>query len=245
MKKNILLILCLLTLSISLQAGKMVKYFFNPSTAEFTDRKGNSIPVTPHFFLLPNEIISNKKMLSLINVGLQKWFGLSTYHIKKLAEHQGKIGFLMGFKTQTGDENVRIVFYFDQWPGLSNLPSYFSQEVKGVMFFPFFPKEPSVDFVYLQSYVKVPYIQAKSWEKLPAYQSVALPCYVLFEREKLVFGISPSGPCFTLNLEGKEVVFQRRFTRMSRNGKTTCTSGPVGITKAYKLSTFNVNIYED
>ena len=245
MKKNILLIVSLLTLNINLHAGKLLKYFFDPSTAAFADRQGAPIPINGNFFLLPNEIVSNKKMLSLINVDSQKWFGLSSYHIKTLAEHQGKIGFLMGFKTKAGDNGVRIVFYFDQWPGLSNLPSYFSQEVKGVMFFPFFPKEPSVDFVYLQKHVKVPCVQAKSWEVLPLYKSVAFPCYVLFERDRLVFSMSPNGPYFTLNLEGKEAVFQRTFTRKSRDGKTTCTSGPVGITKAYKLSTFNVNIYEN
>lgn len=237
MKKNTLLNVLLLTLSINLHAGKCLKYFFNPSTAAFINKQGISIPINANFFLLPNEIISNKKMLSLISIGSQKWFGLSTYHIKKLAEHQGRIGFLMGFKAKAGGDGVRIVFYFEQWPGLSNLPSCFSQQVRGVMFFPFFPENPSVDLIYLQPYVKVPFLQAKSWKKLPMYQSVAFPCYALFDRGRLVFGMSPNGPFFALNLEGKEAVFQRRFNN-SKNGS-------IGITKAYKLSTFNVNTYEN
>jgi len=245
MRTNTLLIVSLLTLNISLHADKMVKYFFNPSTGAFTNRQGANIPIDSNFFLHPNEIVSNKKMLSLVKVDTQKWLGVSTYHIKNLSEHQGKIGFLMGFKSDGGDDYTGIVFYFEQWPGLSNLPSHFSQEVKGVMFLPFLPESPSVDFVYIQTHVKVPWVQAKSWEKLPMCQSVAFPCYVLFDRDRLVFAMSPDGPFFTLNLEGKDAVFQRRFTRVSKNGKTTCTSGPVGITKAYKLSTFNVNIYEN
>ena len=245
MKKNTLLIVSLLTLGINLHAGKMVKYCFDPSTAAFTNMKGKTIPIDGNKFMLPDEIVSNKQMLSLVSVGWQKWLGCSTYYIKKLAEHQGKISFLMGFKADKDNDYAGIVFYFEQWPGLSNLPSHFSQEVKGVMFLPFFPEKPSVDFVYLQPHVKVPLVQAKSWQKLPIGQSIALPCYVLFDRERLVFGVSPDGPFFTLNLEGKDAVFQRRFTRTSKSGKVTCTSGPVGITKAYKLSTFNVNIYEN
>ena len=245
MKKNTLLILSLLILKINSFANGMVKYFFNPSTAAFTDRQGASIPINSNFFLLPHEIVSNKRTLSLIGIDFQKWFGLSTHHIKNLAEHQGKIGFLMGFRNKTNRENLRIVFYFEQWPGLSNLPSHFSQEVKGVMFFPFFPQEPSVNFVGLNDHLKVPCMQAKSWEKLPMYQSAAFPCYVLFRQERLVFGMSPNGPFFTLNLEGEEAVFQRRFTQSLENGKITCTIGSIGITKSYKLSTFNVNAYKD
>ena len=247
MKKYSLLILLSLTnfMVASLNAGGIIKYYFNPSTDVFTNFKNKILSTQSGYFLLPNEIVGNTKNISLIKTDPQKWLSLSSYTIKSLAENQGRIGFLIGFKNNTDGETINIICHFEQWPGLSNLPSNFSQEVKGVMFFPFIPKDPVVDFIPLHPYGKVPYVQSKVWEKLPKHRMVAFPCYVLFDRQRLVFSMSPQGPFFTINLEGKDAVFQRKFTKISEDGKLSYTTGPVGITNAYKLSAFNVNVYEN
>ena len=187
-------------------------------------------------------------MISLTKTTSQKWFGLSSCTIKTLAENQGRIGFLMGFKNDKGGEPMRIICHFEEWPGLSNLPTCFSQEVKGVMFFPFVPQNPIVEFVPLQKHVKVPYVYAKTWELLPKYQAIAFPCYVLWDHHRLVFGMSPHGPFFAINLDGKSALLQRKFfkkSEMDEDGKIPYTTDSLGIPQFYKLGTFNVNVYED
>ena len=247
MKKYALLIMLFLTnfITFLLNAGGIIKYRFNTSEGVFSDFKEKILPDYIDRFLLPHEIISNTRKISLTTVDPQKWFGISSCVIKNLAETQGNIGFLMGFKDDIKGDAFRIVFHFKQWPGLSHLPSDFSQSVKGVMFFPFIPKNPTVDFIPWPPYGKVPYIYAKLWKRLPKYLAVALPCYVLWKNQRLVFGISPQGPFFTINLEGKEATFQRKYNRISEDQKYSCTAGAIGITKSCKLKSFNVNVYKD
>ena len=228
-----------------LNGDKIINYRFNTSIGVFSDQKEKISPDFIDRFLLPYEIISNAKQISLVAVDPQKWFGLSSRTIRNLAEKQGNIGFLMGFRNDVDGDTLRIVFHFEQWPGLSNVPSDFSKEIKGVMFFPFVPKDPSVDFIPFESFGKVPYLYSKTWQKLPKYLAVALPCYVLWKQQRLVFGISPQGPFFTINLEGKIATFQRKYRRTFKDSKLSCTSKPIGITKAYQLKAFNVNVYKD
>ena len=191
MKNYTLLVLFALVnfITTSLSANGIVRYYFNLSEGVFTNLQGKIFSTDMDHFLLPNEIVSNKLKVSLVKTGPQKWFGLSSQTIRKLAEHQGKIGFLMGFKNDVDGDGIRIICHFEQWPGLKNVPSSFTYAVKGVMFFPFIPRNPTVDFIALQAKekVKVPYVYSKVWEKLPKYLNVALPCYVLWDGKRLVF----------------------------------------------------------
>lgn len=242
-KRSLLALLFLYLITIGLYATGIVKYYFDPSTGIFKNRKKTVLPINKDYFLLPNEIINNKVDYTIVKIQPQKWFGITSRTIKALAENQGKINFLIGFRNNITGECLRVVCHFEQWPGLCNLPSCFSQEVKGVMFLPFVPTEPNVGFVSLNSRTKLPYLYSKSWEVLPKYHSVAFPCYVLFERQRLVFGMSPRGPFFTINLEGKKAVFQRKYTRaLEMNNSFSYTLGSMGLTKAFKLDAFNVNV---
>lgn len=243
MKKRLLFVLLSLSLiTVGLYATGIVKYYFDPSTGIFKNRSGTILPIDKDYFLFPNEIINNKVNYTIVKIQPQKWFGITSRTINALAENQGKINFLIGFRNDTTGEGLRVVCHFEQWPGLCNLPSCFSPKVKGVMFLPFVPTEPNIDFVSLDS-IKVPYLYSKSWKLLPKYRSVAFPCYVLFERQRLVFGMSPQGPFFTINLEGKKVVFQRKYTRASEvDNSSSYTLGSMGLKKAFKLDAFNVNV---